>query len=120
MHMKWKYACSILMVLVIMFSIYACAYSHFFIMDSMGMPSHTSPTEHIDHAHVLNLATIPAIVIFSLSCLIAMFLYRSITPNTLSVFLYKLVEILPPKFRKNELRIHNPRSPPFMLEIVYY
>lgn len=108
-----KYIFSVLTILAIVISLYACAYTSTVTMNSMGMASNSAENaEHIDHAHSLTLAIIPTLLLLILPYLATILFYESIKLNTLLVLLYTLIDISPPQQKKIELYLYNPRSPP--------
>lgn len=107
---------SVLAIVAISLSVFACAYTSMSRMAGMDMGGATdsaTQTEHLDHAHSLTMAIMPTFILLVLACLLVVFIYVPFVLESSLVYLYSLTEISSPKERRLARHTSSPRAPPF-------
>lgn len=107
---------SVLAILAIALSVFACAYTSMNAMAGMdmgGVSDSATQTRHLDHAQSLITAIMPTFILLVLACALIAFVYVPHVLDISLVFLYSIVETSPTKQRQVARQTSSPRAPPF-------
>lgn len=113
MSIRSKYTFSILAILAITMSVYACTGVSMSSMHGMDMGGLATAFEHMSHVQSLTSAVIPALVLLTLFLCLGVLVYRPVALDFSLVYLHTLADGASPKQKHKKRYFSHPRSPPF-------